>query len=245
MCIRDRASTDSRLEQHLHVSGKSIPIGGCRTPSARISETQVGLLSSVMAGRWIKVRRSNSAVVNIWRGSSDFGAIDYIEEVVPEFFTVRVGDWKLKVSIQALDRIAVIKNEISPKETGGIVVGSWDKARKVGYIVGVFDAPPDSRHATTSFVRGSIGVHKTITELETDTLGNLTYIGEWHSHPPGASSNPSSDDRLLLSWVGENVEPFEAPAIMIISADEGHRLLCQSGADVSEELIPSAVCLGD
>lgn len=227
------------LERHIHQPGKSIPIGGCRTPSARIAETQVGLLSSVIAGRWVQNRRPSSAQVNIWCGSDDWETINHISECVPDFLTVKVADWVINVSSQVLERIVEIKLDISPKETGGIVVGAWDKVRKVGYVVGVFDAPADSRHSELSFVRGFVGVYKTITNLESLTLGNLTYVGEWHSHPPGASSNASEDDLLLLSWVNDNVEPFEAPPLMIIAADEGYRILCQIGTEIFEVLIDS------
>ena len=128
--------------------------------------------------------------------------------------------------------------KVGSVETGGILAGTWDRDRKIIYVAGHFDPPPDSKHEPTGFVRGTVGVFRTITQVENTTVGNLTYIGEWHTHPPGHISQPSSDDRKLLRWVHDALQWSDAPALVLIAGDDGFRIvLLDEGKQYSECLI--------
>ncbi len=227
------------LQEHLREIGKPLPVGGCRSPSARIPETQVALLSSIMAGRWEKDRDLTHARVSIWSGACDFDALTCVSEMVPDYLNISMGDWIVKISTQVLDSARYLRKEFSSKETGGIIAGSWDRQRKVIYVAGIYDAPPNSKHSNTEFVRGSVGIYKTITELQKATLNNLTYVGEWHSHPPGVSSNPSPDDKQLLNWIEDILVGTEVPAVMLIAADDGLRIILQNDEEVLECVVQS------
>ncbi|MBL6983850.1 MAG: Mov34/MPN/PAD-1 family protein [Anaerolineales bacterium] len=51
-------------------------------------------------------------------------------------------------------------------------------------------------------------------------MGNLEYVGEWHSHPYGASCLPSEMDLQALQWLNDDVmAPEGLPALMLIMAD--------------------------
>ncbi len=225
------------LAGHLQGGDETLPIGGCRSPSARIAETQVSLLSSLISGNWLKHYQRKSANISIWRGAKDFEKITFFSKNVPNFLTLNLGDWTIKISDEIVEGTKQLQQKLAPKETGGIVAGSWDRIRKIIYLVGIYDAPPNSKHSTTGFHRGSVGVFKSINDLERSTLGNLTYVGEWHSHPPGVSANPSKDDRILIKWIRSLLDSSEAPAIMLIVGEDGLRIILREDERDLEELI--------
>lgn len=225
-------SSDNKFANHLSNAGEPLPVGGCRSPSVLVPETQVSLLSGLMAGRWLKDRGGEKASISVWQGADTFEGVSYTRAEVPGFTGVSVGDWTVKVSHELIGLANSLREKAAPKETGGVIAGSWDRLRNVIYLVGIYDAPPGSVHSETGFERGSVGVFKTILELEQSTLGNLTYVGEWHSHPPGAVSTPSSDDKTLLRWIGDILADVEAPATMLILGEDGCRIvLRQDGCD--------------
>ena len=218
-------ATNERLEDHLSKGEEPLPIGGCRSPSAIIPETQVALLTSLQAGRWLKSIEADEGEVFIWRDVSKFEKVEYVNEKVPNYIEVEMHGWIVKVSDNIIRNAELLRQKCSPQETGGIIAGMWDRLHKIIYVVGIFDAPPDSVETTSSFERGTVGVYKTIKQLQERTLNNLTYIGEWHCHPPKYGSAPSSDDRKLLCWIDCVLEYAEAPAIMLILGDDGMRLV--------------------
>lgn len=230
-------SSDKKFANHLSNAGRPLPVGGCRSPSVVVPETQVALLSGLIAGRWLCDRNSDVASVSVWQGADIFEGISYTKVEVPNFIAVYVGDWTVKISAQLIELADALRDRAAPMETGGIIAGSWDRLRNTIYLVGIYDAPPDSVHSATGFERGSVGVFKTIQELEQSTLGNLTYVGEWHSHPPGAASTPSLDDNILLRWIGDILAEVEAPATMLIFGEDGCRIVLREEDSVGEVLL--------
>ncbi len=104
-------------------------------------------------------------------------------------------------------------------KTGGVLIGSFDTARRVCSIVYLLPSSPDSKEWPTSYIRGCQGLQENVKRVQTQTLGQLTYVGEWHSHPRGASTMPSADDRKAYSWLVEHMNIDSLPAIMMIIGD--------------------------
>ena len=103
------------------------------------------------------------------------------------------------------------------RETGGALLGCWDLSRSILYIVDVTGAPEDSLERATAFIRGS----KSLSWLDPSAIsrisgGTIEYVGEWHSHPNGYSTNPSSDDRNVFHWIGEHLSVDGLPPAMLI-----------------------------
>lgn len=230
-------SSLSGLKGHLAEDGKPLPVGGCRSPSVSIPETRVAINSALMAGRWLQDSELDTARLTIWRGGAEFRSISSHDSVVPNFLEITLGDWTVKISAEVIEQAECLREKYAPKETGGIIAGSWDRQRKIIYVIGIYDAPPNSKHSETGFERGSVGVFKSIQDLEESTLGNLTYIGEWHSHPPGVNATQSADDGKLLRWIDEILEAAEAPATMLIAGDDGIRINLSDNNNTQEHLI--------
>ena len=92
-----------------------------------------------------------------------------------------------------------------PNETGGVLIGSFDMARRIIYVVDATEAPADSQECRNGFLRGIEGLQEEVDSIEEATTGMLGYIGEWHSHPTWNVA-PSSPDRNVIRWVEQTLD---------------------------------------
>jgi hypothetical protein len=70
------------------------------------------------------------------------------------------------------------------------------------------------------FVRGTRGVEDLLENVRRRTAGQVRYVGEWHSHPPQASSRPSLVDARQIDWLAALMGMDSMPALMLIAADQ-------------------------
>ena len=205
------------------------PSGGCRTPSLTISQADVGTLTPFAVKRLLQDAPPANGAIEIWRASTD--GVNVFRASPTAYREASLGEWTIAVSTDLIQGVVDDSREASPLETGGILVGTWDRARKRVYIVGHYAPPPDSVLETCGFVRGAAGVYQTLEAVQRRTAGNLTYIGEWHTHPPGHRSQPSAHDRVLLRWIGHVLVYLDVPALMLIAGEDGVRVVVGSGGE--------------
>ena len=217
-------ANDNSLEGHLSNSGEAMfPSGGCRQPSVKISQAHVGLFASLAVKRVLQDPPAPERAVEIWRLTDD--GIGVVRSAAPSYREVTIDGWAISISEDVIRNITAARAAAGACETGGILVGVWDRVRARAYIVGNYPPPPDSLASAASFVRGEEGVFRTLYAVEAHTAANLTYIGEWHTHPPGHSSKPSADDRVLLRWIGDVLVFLDVPPLMLIAGQDGLRVL--------------------
>ena len=72
-------------------------------------------------------------------------------------------------------------------ETGGVLIGRYNRERNMATVTRVCGPPPDSRKGRNTFVRGTQGLQHLINRL---WHVNEYYLGEWHYHPEG-TAHPS------------------------------------------------------
>jgi hypothetical protein len=220
---------DGRLEGHLGGGGAGLfPSGGCRTPSMRLSQADVAMFSGIAVKRILVDRQPAGGLIEVRRSSND-GVVLLTREVV-EFTEALIDGFTVSVADDVLRAVTSARTVASEFETGGILVGSWDRIEKSLYIVMHLDPPPDSDAQRAGFVRGMDGVYRTLEHLESSTAGNLTYVGEWHTHPLGHDSGPSGDDRILMEWIDDVLLYSDVPACMMIVGHDGVRLCIGSTA---------------
>lgn len=219
-----KLANDHGLGTHLSNRGEAIyPSGGCRQPSVRISQAQVGTFASLAVKRIFQDQPTPECAIEIWRMSSD--GIAVIRSTAPSYREVFIDGWAISISEDVVRSIMAARAAAGPCETGGILVGVWDRIRERAYIVGRYAPPPDSVASATCFVRGEAGVFRALDTVETHTAANLTYIGEWHTHPAAYSSRPSVDDGVLLRWIGDVLRFLDVPPLMLIAGHDGLRVL--------------------
>ena len=64
------------------------------------------------------------------------------------------------------------------------------------------------------------GLSEALSEIQTRTASMLQYVGEWHSHPDGYSTRPSSDDKRAFEWLVELMEIDGYPGVMRIEGQD-------------------------
>jgi proteasome lid subunit RPN8/RPN11 len=106
-----------------------------------------------------------------------------------------------------------------PRETGGILFGLVDIPAQQIHIVDGTPPPPGSVEEPGGFVRGMGGVDEMMQDLHRRTAGQVRYVGEWHSHPPGHSARPSAIDGRQLDWLAALMGMDAMPGLMVIAAD--------------------------
>lgn len=100
----------------------------------------------------------------------------------------------------------------APRETGGILVGSYNEARTMAIITDVVSATTDSLSTPNSFRRGVEGLPAMLSQIWGK---NRYYLGEWHFHP-SASPQPSRQDVAQMYDIATDANYRCANPIMLI-----------------------------
>lgn len=212
---------DSGLSEHLNP-----PIGqvrfstSCREVSNQILPEKVALCAATATSALRQVLNQDNAILSVWRSTED-GEVKKFS-ITPASVQVICQDvWTIKTDEFLLQKIKNRRKQKLPIETGGVLLGSYDMQRKIIYVVEALPAPPDSIENKTHFIRGNIGLKQAIAIVEKETLGNIHYVGEWHSHPQGYSVSPSKDDKkLLTALAAEQYKDGNPALILIVGANE-------------------------
>lgn len=122
------------------------------------------------------------------------------------------GGWKVRVLHPVVQAIHTDAIHWSPKETGGAVLGRISYENRTITIAGIVGAPPDSIRERARFVLGTEGLVHGLREAHGNSVGYLTFIGTWHSHPQGGPH--SGIDRETLRKITEDAGGL--PAVSLV-----------------------------
>ncbi|MCH8490763.1 MAG: Mov34/MPN/PAD-1 family protein [Oceanicaulis sp.] len=131
-----------------------------------------------------------------------------------------IGGWTIRAHSSTIDQMRSLRTNASPIETGGLLLGIVDHARKRIEVVVGLPAPADSVGTANSFERGIKHLRSALEATSATVMHQIMYIGEWHSHPKGARAVPSLIDRRQLNALAAETAPDERPAVMIIIAND-------------------------
>jgi integrative and conjugative element protein (TIGR02256 family) len=135
--------------------------------------------------------------------------------------TMGIGEWTVVVDERATHDMHELRRSRLPNETGGVLYGARDLSRRIIYVVGIIPSPSDSTEWPTLYIRGAEGLKAKVDRIERISGGSLGYLGEWHSHPDGATVHPSVDDRTVFEWLASFLVPDGYPALMAIIGERG------------------------
>jgi integrative and conjugative element protein (TIGR02256 family) len=152
---------------------------------------------------------------------------------VTEFTT---GAWTIVLDEGFRDRLAQLRTEKLPNETGGVLLGSFDLERRILYLVDTLASPPDSEERRDLYIRGFSALRQGVDDVEAKTGGMLKYIGEWHSHPRGSSTQPSGFDLAAFGWLTTLMSGDGIPAVMMIIGDDEMSLFVGSMGDAASPI---------
>lgn len=196
----------------------------CREITNRINQTNVSLLSSICAKVIRKTIESQNAVISIWCTNPDDFTVQKYSINPTKWNKVYSNEWKIYLNLQLLEDMQDVRVQKLPNETGGVLLGSVDTERKIIYIYDTIFAPEDSKETASTFERGIDGVLEEYGKYRKITDNQIQYLGEWHSHPKGCSTSPSSLDRKLFSYLSKKLSQQGYPTLMGIIGDNDYTL---------------------
>jgi len=204
---------DPEYHEHLKSEFMVIYSSSCRSTSLKYPQDNVSIFAGLCSKALKNTFNKTKGLIAIWK--VDGLTIDSKIYSVDSYKSITHSDWTIKIAHSVETRLYENRKKKLPCETGGVLIGSYDYERKICYIVDFIFSPEDSIESPCSYIRGSKGLLEKISEIENVTAGNLSYVGEWHSHPNDCTSQ-SKDDKILMQSIVEYSATQSNPGCMVI-----------------------------
>lgn len=193
----------------------------CGDKSTQMSQELVAM-HAAMASRALRgITNEAPARILRWRFDEEAEGLSRSERPVEHLVTWECGEWTVRASAGVLRALSEMRAARLPRETGGVLLGCFDRGRKIVYLVAALPAPPDSDEQPESFVRGSADLRDQVEAVNRKTQRQVEYVGEWHSHPPSQPVEPSQRDFQLFRFLAEERLADGLPPLMLIVGDDG------------------------
>jgi Prokaryotic E2 family A/ThiF family/Prokaryotic homologs of the JAB domain len=226
---------EESLAEHLGKEAETVAYtGACRAITNRIPQSRAAILSGLAALGLSTAVDADAAVISIWTLKPD-GNVTTEAVATSSVMRFRARGWEIAVDAGLLRRIYEMREARIPVETGGLLFGLVDIPAKHIHLVDASPAPLDSVERPTEFVRGVEGVDELMDSVRRRTMGQVRYVGEWHSHPPRASARPSATDGRQIDWLAALMGMDSMPALMLIAAERETAVIL---ADEQAQLLP-------
>ena len=213
---------DARLEGHFGNSEtQSRYSGGCRDLTSHISQESVALHAAIGASAVRRITDSSEAVLNIWRCHSEEMTVTRVDIALSKPVLHQADGWTIIFDEDLKRTILGYRSKCLPRETCGALLGYLDMQRKRAYICQALPAPADSVEELCGCERGVEGMEETLKRVGEVTMNQVTYIGEWHSHPDNVPCKESKQDKKQMQWLTEKLHPEGRPALMLIACQNG------------------------
>jgi hypothetical protein len=201
------------LEKHLGTfwSGAS-----CRDISYELPLSSVVVQAGTLAERLPRAVGVDQASILVWERDVDTGAISTRAVEATPGHAWNLDPLTVHADEGLLTKLRQMRVDAHPRETGGILVGYHDLSTREVYIVDALPAPPDSEHSEGHFERGIEGVRERLQDIHNRTANIVSYIGEWHSHPPGHGAGQSLDDRIQAAVLAFGMADDGLPFLQLI-----------------------------
>ncbi len=129
-------------------------------------------------------------------------------------FSTKDGLYKLILSHNIKDKMIYVCQKAVEYETGGILVGIYNKEHDTAIIEDISGPTSDSVQTKTEFLRGLDGLQKWLNHLWRRKRRNY-YLGEWHYHPY-ADPRASVVDKIQMQNISINPQTKCPEPVMII-----------------------------
>ncbi|CTQ62802.1 Mov34/MPN/PAD-1 family protein [Roseibium album] len=193
--------------------------GACRAVTNRIPASRTQVLAGLISAGISDAISNDDALLRIWQLDASL----QLQEIRPTIAVTRgnARDWSIIAPASLAGVLSEKRLDALPNETGGALLGLVDIERKRVDILDALPAPKDSRGQPYEFIRGTRGLFRAVDAAIDQTGGLARYIGEWHSHPIGASVQPSATDLAQLAELSLILRADGVPAITLIVGDDG------------------------
>lgn len=169
-------------------STENIRVGeGCHSNTMRISDDTISAHAALMS----------SAIRHIYEGKQcnriilSFAHRDFPGSMQTHTLPVRPFHqfpcendtaWTIRIPQDLLDDIRLKAKIAGQNENGGYLFGHIDYKRRVIYPL-IHYMPHDSKGTKSGFRLGTSGLKDFIKEINKRSIGQMEYLGDWHSHP--------------------------------------------------------------
>ena len=203
----------------------------CRDVTAILAQDDAAVWAGVGSKAIKQSIQSKAASLRVYTAQPDCQVSLFSPQISPAIRIVW-RDWTIQLDEVILNKLASLRQGKLPNETGGILLGSFDSHSCNCFIVEVVPSPRNSGEWPTSYIRGCYGLQQTVEEAEKRTLGQVGYIGEWHSHPDGYDVRPSEDDSKAYAWLLSYMHLEGLPSLMLIVGENNHFCLVNDEPDL-------------
>jgi len=216
--------TNSGVKKWL-LSGKDViePGGGCRMVTSKVPWSLVSL-----AGGW--AGQNIADLIQETETLKDFGRIGILEVYKEGLAWNTKSIWFNLKEPTVLERSGwliylsatvekIIKEKCLEKdgcEACGILLGTINRAHKIAFVTTSWIGPIDSDAGENYCVRGREGLRIRLDNNLRATGYQEIYLGEWHSHPKGATGM-SMIDQATSKEMAKRLSEFGLPAILVIT----------------------------
>ena len=206
---------------------EDITVGlGCSSPTMKLSDDTISFHASLQSTLIRKLLSDEEHVAgiqlsNIESDTSIQVSSKFIE--VSKYRTLHSREtqgWTIRIQNNLYDLMIQQTVGEVPNETGGILIGHINVKHKTVHITRQLPPPEDSEGMPYAFRMGVKNVSKKIKEIMKKTRGQITYLGEWHSHPTG-SSRLSPTDHDARKQLLEYFSRIQRPTIIMIVTPKG------------------------
>lgn len=206
--------TNERYSDHMALPETMVYSKTCRDISSRISQTNISL-SAALCCKALKLHANDiNGEIIIW--THPYDSVEKSSYISDRWISGEYNGWQIELSASLFDEMRDDRIKALPNETGGVLIGAYDIARRRVYIVYQVKAPEDSVSSPTSFIRGCANLSDRLRVIQKTTLDNLTYIGEWHSHPNNNIKKSMDDVKLHEAIVRYNRQNCLPGCMMIL-----------------------------
>lgn len=112
-------------------------------------------------------------------------------------------------------------------ETGGIIVGYYNRQHDCAIVTTCSGPPKDSVRKRSHFRRGVRGLRKWVLELWA-LRAKRYYLGEWHFHPLRAPIASDRDKWQMKETAGKEACECPEPVMVILGGDPEGEWTCKS-----------------
>lgn len=225
--------TTRELKDHLATQAGVRYSGSCRTLTNRIPERSAAILSGVVAGGIKRQLDLEAGGINIWSLGDDGGIRALHFDLLPPLRRL-LGEWTVTVDGRLATQLRQDRQEQLPSETGGVLLGIVDFERRAIHVAHALTAPPDSQGSAAGFERGVQGLESGIEEACKTVMHQIRYVGEWHSHPKGATAAPSTTDIGQMCWLSVGLVSEGCPAVVLIVGEKDETVNLAMALEVAE-----------
>jgi integrative and conjugative element protein (TIGR02256 family) len=220
------------LKGHLAAAAGVRYSGSCRTLTSKIPERSAAVLSGLVAGGLAEAIEDDQGGISVW--SLQGGGASALRLKLEPPLLQGICGWSVSVDGRVLSFLRAERSDHLPSETGGVLLGIVDFQSRSIHVVHALAAPPDSVETRAGFERGVRGLEGSIAEACKEVMDQIRYVGEWHSHPRGASPMPSTTDIGQMCWLSDGLVSEGCPAVMLIVGDKGETINLAIAAGAEE-----------